>query len=742
MGYLQLKFYKGKYELNKHNEFVVLSSNKNRVFSLYGVRCGIGMRFKIFKYFIFAIFTLCSLWSLGQVVPPTELCASVNPDNSITISWQTPNPQPESYNLYRNNNDGSGWNTAGFAISATTNSFIDQVATPGVGSVSYYMISVNNNIDSQPSDTISTIFLELTPDSQNSVAELEWNAPNPNSSGGQYQIYRQIQGELSESSIATLPSSIQTYRDTLYGLCVVEGDSLINVSYTVHYLENNCDMSSNAQTDGFQDALAPKPPEIETILTNPFTGNAQIYWYPPSEPDLLYYRIQNVLFQPDDTLFLPVDSLESDVSQYIYMESNQAGPTNLVVIAYDSCGNDISFSQIAITMFLEAQYTICDQQAKVKWTPYEGWDEGVSGYTLHISNENANYSIDLQPGDIQSGFENIGNSFKEVNSFMFDVSPNLEYCVYIEAKSNGDQRPSTSNMSCFTTNYPEVVDFAYNSRATTTGDKAIQVDLLQDTTGVGTTYALYRSEAGNSFQPVTTLAQTSNQVLSYTDNDVDARNIIYEYKWTVYDGCGQELFDTNTGRNMVLQATPDKNTLINTLRWNHYQDWENGVDEYEIYRKLGSESDFSYLATVAVNQELVYEDNIEEFLENEGQFCYQIVAKESDNTYDFSTTSESNVSCATVDPLMWIPNTIVINGHNNVFKPVAGFIDFQSFEMEIYNKWGERIFYSDDINEGWDGTVHGKQVREDMYQYIIVYRDGSGQAYVNQGALYVLIGNP
>jgi gliding motility-associated-like protein len=297
-------------------------------------------------------------------------------------------------------------------------------------------------------------------------------------------------------------------------------------------------------------------------------------------------------------------------------------------------------------------------------------------------------------------------------------------------------------MSCFTTLYPQVVDYAYNSRATTISDRSIQVDLLQDPDGEGTTYALYRSEGGQSFQPVTTLNQSTDPIITYTDTDVDARNIIYDYKWIVYDGCGQELFETNTARNIVLQASSDKNELVNTLRWNRYQDWEEGVIEYEIYRRLGSEDEFTFLATVDPDGELIYQDDIESFLEDEGQFCYKIVALEEDNSFNSQTFSESNISCATQEPLMWIPNTIVINGHNDIFKPVAGFIDFESYEMEIFNKWGEKIFYTNNIDEGWDGTVNGNQVREDMYQYVIVYRDGSGQAYVDQGPLFVLIGNP
>src|SRR5690606_38644807 len=122
---------------------------------------------------------------------------------------------------------------------------------------------------------------------------------------------------------------------------------------------------------------------------------------------------------------------------------------------------------------------------------------------------------------------------------------------------------------------------------------------------------------------------------------------------------------------------------------------------------------------------------------DEGEFCYKILATEGINQYSSETTSESNEVCVTQQPLMWIPNSIVTNGVNKVFKPVAGFIDFESYEMEIYNKWGQKIFWSDDIEGGWDGTYKGSIVPPDYYRYIIVYRDGSGKSYLEQGVLYV-----
>ena len=47
------------------------------------------------------------------------------------------------------------------------------------------------------------------------------------------------------------------------------------------------------------------------------------------------------------------------------------------------------------------------------------------------------------------------------------------------------------------------------------------------------------------------------------------------------------------------------------------------------------------------------------------------------------------------------------DGLNDFFKVSGqGIIDF---EMEIFNRWGQMVFKSSNINEKWDGTFRGKR---------------------------------
>lgn len=71
---------------------------------------------------------------------------------------------------------------------------------------------------------------------------------------------------------------------------------------------------------------------------------------------------------------------------------------------------------------------------------------------------------------------------------------------------------------------------------------------------------------------------------------------------------------------------------------------------------------------------------------------------------------------------MYVPNSFSPDGdeHNNTFGPI---IDCPAFDytFEIFNRWGQVIFSSNNPFERWDGTYKGLPVQDGTYTYNIVY---------------------
>jgi len=72
--------------------------------------------------------------------------------------------------------------------------------------------------------------------------------------------------------------------------------------------------------------------------------------------------------------------------------------------------------------------------------------------------------------------------------------------------------------------------------------------------------------------------------------------------------------------------------------------------------------------------------------------------------------------------LLYIPNSFTPDGNefNNTWRPIvtSGF-DNTSYRMILYNRWGEIIWESRDINEGWDGTYNNTIVPVGSYVWTV-----------------------
>jgi gliding motility-associated-like protein len=68
------------------------------------------------------------------------------------------------------------------------------------------------------------------------------------------------------------------------------------------------------------------------------------------------------------------------------------------------------------------------------------------------------------------------------------------------------------------------------------------------------------------------------------------------------------------------------------------------------------------------------------------------------------------------DFVIYLPNIFSPNGNgvNDVFRPLGSQYN-RKYTMEIYNRWGEKIFETHDVSEGWDGKYKGQDCQDGIY---------------------------
>ena len=61
-----------------------------------------------------------------------------------------------------------------------------------------------------------------------------------------------------------------------------------------------------------------------------------------------------------------------------------------------------------------------------------------------------------------------------------------------------------------------------------------------------------------------------------------------------------------------------------------------------------------------------------------------------------------------------------------------------SYELQIFNRWGELIFLTEDVNQGWDGYYRGKLSPQDVYVYkvSVVFLNGKRETKTGNFTLF------
>lgn len=96
---------------------------------------------------------------------------------------------------------------------------------------------------------------------------------------------------------------------------------------------------------------------------------------------------------------------------------------------------------------------------------------------------------------------------------------------------------------------------------------------------------------------------------------------------------------------------------------------------------------------------------------------YGIFNECASNTVSYKITV---IDCSTI----YIPNTFTPDndGHNDFWFPVG--VGWEWIDVVIYDRWGEKVWWSNDINGLWDGSYRNGEyyVQNDVYVYKVTWK--------------------
>lgn len=465
-----------------------------------------------------------------------------------------------------------------------------------------------------------------------------------------------------------------------------------NVSLVVEDNNGCIDTLRNSKNITVFDTLTPQSPNVYRVTVqqnnsvklefaphnNVNFAAYQIFRSTVGEPEQLYKTITVV----SDTVFTD-DDVQTLSQSYTYKIKTLTACGKLS----QSCGHT--------TVLLQ---TVADtNKVTVNWNAYQGWGAVRDYQIFRKEAKEAEYKkIETVPAYM--------TSYTDTQTYCGNT---YSYLVY--AQQHTGELLSSSNITTATPLYVEEVFPANMVRATVEDDKNILVEFAnnyQQKTPVEY-YTLEKSSDGKNY---TQIFKAPVGVWSFTDETVNVHNQSYYYRTRTTDICGAVSAPGNIGKTILLQAKTNDEDNVN-VTWSGYQQWNEGISHYEI-EQVNSSNDF---VTVATNNatDTLFTDNSNLF-NNLPRIAYRVKAVSNEGTVSFSNIADANGRSSLFVPSAFTPNS---DEHNNIFTVVGAYI--KSFEINIYNRYGEKIFTGYSLDESWDGSYKGEPVQEGAYVYVI-----------------------
>lgn len=338
--------------------------------------------------------------------------------------------------------------------------------------------------------------------------------------------------------------------------------------------------------------------------------------------------------------------------------------------------------------------------SKLFWNAYVGWP--VSNYLVYRKTSKSNFQL-------------IGEISGDSLSYL-DTNICEKYYTYkIEAVNKNTKQYSTSNYISFKPKYIRQTEPLHLNLVSIDSNKQVLISWQRSKQKNVQSYLLDKKSLLDDW------SYESIKVTDtfYYDKQTQITKEWYRYKVSVLDECNYKSQKSDASNSILLNAQILERDIL--LTWNKYRKWTNGVKSYILEVKEESSNTFETIAQFDSNTTSFVDTS--SFLKYNNGFDYRLRAIE--NSEDTALQSLSNIAHIKPIPTLFVPNAFSPNGDgiNDVFA-LNGLILGKdpngklNFNLSIYNRWGQLIFTSDSMTNGWDGTFEGTKCPEGVYYWV------------------------
>ena len=400
-------------------------------------------------------------------------------------------------------------------------------------------------------------------------------------------------------------------------------------------------------------------------------------------------------------------------------------PYTYIMVQKNVCGRnsalDLAYAHTTVHLSTEPSAQAREIGVSLKWNKYVGFLANTRGNTV------AEYRV-FRKETTSNNFTLVATLTGEDTSFTDKGLCSDNYTYRVEAVAQN----GTIASSNWSTSHNAV--FSFRDRldlmnATVTTENHVALIWKSAPIFNAALYQILRKDAitGDYLR----IAQVSATDTTFVDETAQADKKSYSYKIRVIDACGNSNDLSNEATSIFVQMETKEFQV--SLNWNQYNEWKNGVQYYIIDRLNPTTGQFDSIATVRGTS---YTEDPSHL--NLANYVYRVRGIEQSGN---QMVSVSNIVKNTLKPTLYIPTAFTPNGDqlNDQFKVVG--MHIKEIEIEIYNRWGEMIFHTNNINDGWDGTFKGADAMQDSYVFKVRATAENGETFLKSGVVSLVRNN-
>ncbi len=229
-------------------------------------------------------------------------------------------------------------------------------------------------------------------------------------------------------------------------------------------------------------------------------------------------------------------------------------------------------------------------------------------------------------------------------------------------------------------------------------------------------YTIQRKENTPSDQFVNLLIFKNRNDTAFLDSSAKVSAVSYCYRIIVGNRCGYFSDYSNSACTILLKGKADP--FVNNISWNEYKTYQSGVGSYVIQRRTPFDASFTdrgVNSLVALN----YSDNDLDI--DYGLYYYRVGAVEAAGKGSHQAVSYSNEIKLVQLPRITVPNAFTPNsdGLNDSMNTFPVFV--KDYSLKVFNRWGEKVFETNDKHEEWDGRYRGNGAFDNVFIWQCTY---------------------